>query len=68
MKKIFAYFGFVLSIALLGVFTACNPKEIDDVTEAGLGIKVFFPTKVVAGQPPRRPVPGCGGGVRGTDK
>ena len=51
MKKIFAYFGLMLSIALVGVFTACNPTEIDDQAEAGLGIKVFFPTKVVAGQP-----------------
>ena len=51
MKKIFAYFGFVLSIALVGLVTACNPKEIDETVEAGLGIKVFFPTKVVAGQP-----------------
>ena len=51
MKKIFSYFGLVLSIALMGVFTACNPKELDELTEAGLGIKVFFPTKVVAGQP-----------------
>ena len=51
MKKIFAYFGFVLSIALVGLFTACNPHEIDEQAEAGLGIKVFFPTKVVAGQP-----------------
>ena len=51
MKKIFTYFGLVLSIALAGVFTACNPKEIDQNVEAGLGIKAFFPTKVVAGQP-----------------
>ena len=51
MKKIFSYFGLVLSIALMGAFTACNPRELDDLTEAGLGIKVFFPTKVVAGQP-----------------
>ena len=51
MKKIFSYFGFVLSIALIGVFTACNPKEIDEQAEAGLGIKTFFPTKVVTGQP-----------------
>ena len=51
MKKIFAYFGLVLSIALVGMFTACNPTEIDEQAEAGLGIKVFFPTKVVAGQP-----------------
>jgi len=51
MKKIFNYFGLVLSIALVGMFTACNPKEIDQEAEAGLGIKAFFPTKVVAGQP-----------------
>ena len=51
MKKIFTYFGLVLSIALAGVFTACNPKEIDQNVEAGLAIKAFFPTKVVAGQP-----------------
>ena len=51
MKKIFTYFGIVLSIALMGAFTACTPRELDDLTEAGLGIKVFFPTKVVAGQP-----------------
>ncbi|MBR5256985.1 MAG: hypothetical protein IKV62_09465 [Bacteroidales bacterium] len=51
MKKIFTYFGLVLSIVLMGVFTACTPKEIIDADAAGLGIKVFFPTKVVAGQP-----------------
>ena len=51
MKKIFTYFGLMLSIALAGVFTACTPQEIDQNVEAGLGIKAFFPTKVVAGQP-----------------
>ena len=51
MKKIFAYFGILLSVVLMGAFTACTPKEIIDADAAGLGIKVFFPTKVVAGQP-----------------
>ena len=51
MKKIFTYFGFVLSIVLMGVSTACNPKENNETDDAGLGIKVFFPTKVVTGQP-----------------
>ena len=48
MKKIFKYFG--VFAALMGALTACNVEEIgpDDV---GLGIKVFFPTKVVTGQP-----------------
>ena len=51
MKKIFTYFGLVLAVALTGIFSACNPKEIDELTDEGLTIKVFFPTKVVAGQP-----------------
>ena len=51
MKKIFTYFGLALSIALMGAFTACNPKEIEGDVEAGLAIKAFFPTKVVTGQP-----------------
>ena len=51
MKKIFAYFGILLSVVLMGAFTACTPEEIIDADAAGLSIKVFFPTKVVAGQP-----------------
>ena len=51
MKKIFSYFGLVLAVALMGAFTACNPREMDETAEAGLNIKVFFPTKVVPGQP-----------------
>lgn len=35
----------------MGAFTACTPEEIIDADAAGLSIKVFFPTKVVAGQP-----------------
>lgn len=51
MKKIFKYFGIFLSIALMGAATACNPQEIENPDDLGLGIKVFFPTKVVTGQP-----------------
>ena len=51
MKKIFTYFGIMLTVVLLGAFTACNPREMDETAEAGLNIKVFFPTKVVPGQP-----------------
>ena len=51
MKRIFKYFGVLLSVVLLGAVTACNPTEIEESADVGLGIKVFFPTKVVAGQP-----------------
>ncbi len=51
MKKIFKYFGVFLSVALMGVFTACNLTEEIESADLGLGIKVFSPTKVVAGQP-----------------
>ena len=48
MKKIFKYLGILLSVALVW---ACTPNEIEETADLGLGIKVFFPTKVVAGQP-----------------
>ena len=51
MKKIFAYFGYILSVALVGALTACNPQETIDEEAAALSIKTFFPTKVVANQP-----------------
>ena len=51
MKKIFKYIGIVLSAALMGAFTACTIQEETQSADIGLGIKVFFPTKVVAGQP-----------------
>ena len=51
MKKIFKYFGIFLSVALLGAFTGCIQEQEIDSAEIGLGIKVFFPTKVVTGQP-----------------
>ncbi len=51
MKNIFKYFGILLSVAMMGAVTACNIEEIDETADVGLGIKVFFPTQVVAGQP-----------------
>jgi hypothetical protein len=36
---------------MMGAVTACNIEEIDETADVGLGIKVFFPTQVVAGQP-----------------
>ena len=51
MKKIFKYLGIVLSVVLMGAFTACVQKEGEYSADLGLGIKVYFPTKVVAGQP-----------------
>ena len=51
MKKIFAYFGYVLSVALVGALTACNPQETIDEDTASLSIKTFFPAKVVTNQP-----------------
>ena len=51
MKKIFKYFGVFLSVVLMGALTACSIKEDEGSADLGLGIKVFFPTKVVAGQP-----------------
>lgn len=49
MKKLFKYFGLILSVTLMGAFTACNPQEAEENAEVGLAIKVFSPTKVVAG-------------------
>ena len=51
MKKIFAHFCILLSVALLGALSACTPKELIAADDAGLGIKTFFPTKVVTNQP-----------------
>ncbi len=51
MKKIFKYFGILLSVALMGALTSCNLQEDELSADLGLGVKVFFPTKVVAGQP-----------------
>lgn len=51
MKKIFTYFGIFLSVVLMGALSSCKMQEIDPTADLGLNIKVFSPTKVVAGQP-----------------
>ena len=52
MKKIFKYLGLSLALVSAGIFTACNVLDpAANLADPGLGIKVFFPTKVVAGQP-----------------
>ena len=51
MKKIFKYFGIFLSVVLMGVFNSCTLDYMNEDESHGLGIKVFFPTKVVTGQP-----------------
>ena len=51
MKKIFKYFGILLGVALVGTLSGCTPEESMGSADIGLGIKVFAPTKVVAGQP-----------------
>ena len=50
MKKLFKYFGILLSVTLMGAFTSCNLLEPEEeVTEVVLGIKTFAPMKVVPG-------------------
>ena len=51
MKKIFKYFGLILSVVLVGALASCNKEGGSESADLGLHIKVFFPTKVVAGQP-----------------
>ena len=51
MKKIFTYFGIFLSVVLMASLSSCQTKELEQGGDLGLGIKVFSPTKVVAGQP-----------------
>ena len=51
MKNIFKFFGTILTIVLTAALTGCTLEEQFESAEAGLHIKVFFPTKVVAGQP-----------------
>ena len=51
MKNIYKIFRTLLAVAILTAVSACNTKDIDEPGTVELGIKVFFPTKVVAGQP-----------------
>ena len=50
MKHIINYLGALLAVVIIGTtFTACTDDE--DSGSVGLGIKAFFPTKVVTNQP-----------------
>ena len=51
MKKIIKYLGIFLSVVLMGAFTSCRVEEPEGPAALGLNLKVFFPTKVVTGQP-----------------
>ncbi|MBR1410782.1 MAG: hypothetical protein IJ580_06770 [Prevotella sp.] len=51
MKHLINYIGALLAVVLIGTtFTACSEDD-NDSANVGLGIKVFFPTKVVTNQP-----------------
>ena len=51
MKHIIKYLGALLSVVLVGTtFTACSEDDAESAN-VGLGIKTFFPTKVVTNQP-----------------
>ena len=52
MKHIINYLGVLLAVVLIGTtFTACSEDDSNGSANVGLGIKVFFPTKVVTNQP-----------------
>ncbi len=52
MKHIIKYLGALLAVVLIGAtFTACSDDDDNGSANVGLGIKVFFPTKVVTNQP-----------------
>ncbi len=52
MKHIFKYIGALCSLCLLSVLgVSCSEDDGNGSANVGLGIKVFFPTKVVTNQP-----------------
>lgn len=51
MKNIFKFFGTILTVVLAAALTGCSLDEQFESADVGLHVKVFFPTKVVAGQP-----------------
>ena len=51
MKNIFKFFGTILTVILAAALTGCSLEEQVESADLGLHIKVFFPTKVVEGQP-----------------
>ena len=51
MKKIINYFSALLAVVFIAItFTACSEGELGPYNHK-LGIKTFFPTKVVTNQP-----------------
>ena len=51
MKHIINFLGALLAVVLIGAtFTACSDEDAQSAN-VGLGIKTFFPTKVVTNQP-----------------
>ena len=51
MKNIFKFFGTILTVILAATLTGCSLEEQIESADLGLHVKVFFPTKVVEGQP-----------------
>lgn len=51
MKNIFKFFGTILTVVLAAALTGCSLEEQVESADLGLHVKVFFPTKVVEGQP-----------------
>ena len=52
MKNIFKFFGTILTVVLAAFcMTGCLAEDELGTADLGLHVKVFFPTKVVAGQP-----------------
>ena len=51
MKNIFKFFGTILTVILAATLTGCSLEEQVESADLGLHVKVFFPTKVVEGQP-----------------
>jgi len=51
MKNIFKFFRAFLLVAFAATLTGCLAEDQLETADEGLNIKVFFPTKVVAGQP-----------------
>ncbi|MBQ9667262.1 MAG: IPT/TIG domain-containing protein, partial [Prevotella sp.] len=52
MKHIINYLSALIAVVLIGAtFTACTEDDDNGSANVGLGIKTFFPTKVVANQP-----------------
>jgi len=51
MKNIFKFFGTILTLVLAASLSGCLAEDELQSADVGLHVKVFFPTKVVKGQP-----------------